>query len=495
MKTAAAQSSRKHFRTIPCALALALLWPAFSVVGSAQTWNLSWSDEFNGAPNSPINPANWQYDTGILNVNNEAEYYCAPGSSTSPCDATQPNAYIDGNGHLVIQAIKINSGVAPYSGSWTSARLNTGDNLQSLQYGRLESSMTLPVGAGLWPAFWALGNNISTVGWPASGEMDFMENVPASGGLGPSTISSTIHGGLAFNNCYCGGNGLGKHYSFPGNDPNGPDVTTFHTYGAIWSSNMVQFYVDDPTNIFHVVTANDIPSTYAWDFDHPFFLLLNLAVGGTGSWPGVPDNSTPNPALMVVDYVRWYTPSAVAGPAMTAAAISVKAGSSGSSTITLNSTSGTGRVYLSCTTTAPKATCSITSADALNPRTVDFSKSASGSATVNVRTTANMVALVGEPKPGRQILPLLAGVFALLGLVLAPRRPERGFRRSLSGAFLAMALLLSFGCGGVGSNPGGGGGGSGGTPPGSYSVTVNASTVSNSGGVPDSTVSIPVTVN
>jgi hypothetical protein len=126
---------------------------------------------------------------------------------------------------------------------------------------------------------------------------------------------------------------------------------------------------------------------------------------------------------------------------------------------------------------------------------VDFSKSASGSATVNVRTTANMAALVGEPKPGRLILPLLAGVFALLGLVLAPRRPERGFRRSLSGAFLAMALLLSFGCGGSGSNPGGGGGGSSGTPPGSYSVTVNAFTVSNSGGVPDSTVSIPVTVN
>lgn len=118
--------------------------PAF-----AQTWTLSWSDEFNG---TTINSANWTYDTGILNVNNEVEYYCAPGSNTAPCDSTNPNAYLDGSGHLVIQALRINSGVAPYSGSWTSARLNS-SNLQSFQYGRIESSMSLPLGPGLWPAF------------------------------------------------------------------------------------------------------------------------------------------------------------------------------------------------------------------------------------------------------------------------------------------------------------------------------------------------------
>src|SRR5258706_516383 len=252
-------------RTLPT---LALLLLAFPLIAGAQTWgNPVWSDEFNGAANSAIDPANWQYDTGILNVNNEVEYYCAPGSSTPPCSAGTPSS-----------------------------------------------------------------------------------------------------------SCYCGGNGLGQSYTFPSNDPSGPDVTTFHTYGAIWSTNMVQFYVDDPGNIFLVRTINDVPSGLTWDFNHPFFLLLNLAVGGTGSWPGAPDSGTPNPALMTVDYVRRYTPSPVAGPTMSGSPISVKAGNPGSATVSMSSTSGTGRVYLSCTTTAPKATCSINSGDPLNQYTVDFSK-------------------------------------------------------------------------------------------------------------------------
>ena len=217
-------------------LCLGLLLFVLNLTSTAQTWNLFWSDEFNG---SSINSANWTYDTGVLNVNDEVEYYCAPSSNTAPCDSTNPNAYLDGSGHLIIQALRINSGVAPYSGSWTSARLNS-SNLQSFQYGRIESSMSLPLGPGLWPAFWALGTNISTVGWPASGEIDYMENVPLSAGLGPSTISSTLHGGLSSSDCYCGGNGLGKDYTFPSSDANGPDVTTFHTYGAIWSPYMVQ---------------------------------------------------------------------------------------------------------------------------------------------------------------------------------------------------------------------------------------------------------------
>jgi beta-glucanase (GH16 family) len=467
---------------------------------AAQTWNLAWSDEFNGAANSAIDPANWQYDTGILNVNNEVEYYCMPGSSTQPCVAGTPNAYIDGNGHLVIQAIKINSSVSPYSGSWTSARLNTANNLQSFQYGRLESSMSLPIGPGLWPAYWALGTNISSVGWPASGEIDFMENVPASGNLGPTTVKATLHGGISSSNCYCGSNGLGQSYTFPSNDPNGPDVTTFHTYGAIWSNNMLQFYVDDPTNIFLVRTVNDVSSGLTWDFNHPFFLLLNLAVGGTGSWPGPPDSTTPNPALMTVDYVRWYTPSQVAGPVMSGSPIKVKAGAPGSSAINLNTTAGTGRVYLSCTTTAPKATCSINSGDSLNQYTVDFSKSASGTATVNVTTTTNAAAsLRGTPgRSRREFLASTLGLlgFVLVGIVLIPANWARNVRRGLGGAGLMLALVMHPGCGGGSSGGGssGVGGGGGGTTPGSYSVTVNAYTVSNSGS-PDSTVNIPLTVN
>jgi beta-glucanase (GH16 family) len=468
----------------------------FSAVSAAQTWTLAWSDEFDGAANSPIDSGNWQYDTGILNVNNEVEYYCAPGNSTPPCVSGTPNAYIDGNGHLVIQAIKINSNVAPYSASWTSARLNTGNNLQNFQYGRLESSIALPVGAGLWPAFWALGNNIGSVGWPASGEIDFMENVPASGGLGPNAIRSTIHGGNSSTSCYCGGNGLGQSYTFPGNDQSGPTVATFHTYGAIWSTNMVQFYVDDPSNIFFVRTTSDVPSTFTWDFNHPFFLLLNLAVGGTGSWPGPPDSNTPNPAVMTVDYVRWYKPSTVAGPTMTAAPLTLKSGASGSAAITLNSTSGTGRVYLSCTTTAPNSSCSINSGDALNQYTVDFSNSASGTATVNVTATARAATW---PNPSRfDSRPFLSNALPLLGLAFAclvflPARWNRNLRHSLGGAGLMLALLVP-GCGGGNSSSSNSASGTG-TLPANYTVTVNAYTVSNTSGSPDSTVNIPLTVN
>ena len=477
---------------------LSLLFPSLS---GAQTWSLSWFDEFNGAANSAIDPAKWQYDTASLKVNNEVEYYCAPGSNTAPCVAGTPNAYIDGNGHLVIQAIKISSSVTPYSGSWTSARLKT-ESLKSFQYGRLESRMSLPIGAGIWPAYWALGDNIGSVGWPVSGEIDFMENVPASpGNLGPNVIKSTLHGGNSSSNCYCGSNGLGQTYTFPSNDPNGPDVTTFHTYGAIWSTNMVQFYVDDPTHVFLVRTVNDVPAGLTWDFNHPFFVLLNLAVGGTGSWPGPPDSTTPNPAVMTVDYVRWYTPSAVTFPTMSGTSIAVKAGSPGTSTLSLSSASGMGRVYLSCTTTAPKASCSINSADALNPYTVDFSNAASASATVNVTTTTNSAGLLA---PNRELnkRALSAGTFEILGflfvsVVLLPAKWGRRVQRTLGGAGLMLVLLVHPGCGGgSGSNTGGGGGGGGnGTTPGNYSVTVNAYTVSNSSGSPDSTATIALTVN
>jgi beta-glucanase (GH16 family) len=478
-------------------LALGLLFLIFPSVGAAQTWNLAWSDEFNGAANSPISALNWQYDTGSLMVNDEVEYYCVPGSTTPPCNAGAPNAYIDGNGHLVIQAIQINSSVVPYSGSWTSARLKT-ENLQSFTYGRLESSMTLPIGAGLWPAYWALGNNLNSVGWPPSGEIDFMENVPLNpGGLGPTAIRSTIHGGNSSSSCYCGGNGLGQSYTFPG----GSDVTSFHAYGAIWSYNMVQFYVDDPTNIFFVRTASDIPSGFTWDFNHPFFLLLNLAVGGTGSWPGPPNSSTPSPAVMTVDYVRYYQAASITGPTMSGTPISVQAGSGGDSAISLTSTSGSGRVYLSCTTTAPKATCAITSSDPWDRYTVDFSNSATGVAFVNITTTANTAALL-KPNPRLDKRALLAGIFALAGFIFAsliviPTSWSHSFRRGLGGTGLMLALLMHPGCGGGNSSTGGGGGTApgNGTTPGNYTVTVNSYTVSNTSGNPDSTVSIALTVN
>ncbi len=403
-------------------------------VTAAQTWKLAWADEFNGPANSPINPQTWQYDTGILHVNDETEYYCAPGSSTPPCNPNSPNVYIDGNGHLVIQAFRITSSADAYSASWTSARLKTA-NLQNFQYGRIESSMSLPVGPALWPAFWALGTNIDTVEWPMSGEIDYMENVPALGHLGPTAIRSTIHGGNSESDCYCGGNGIGKNFTFPASDPNRATVTTFHTYGAIWSANMIQFYVDAPDNVFFVVTASDLRLGFAWQYNHPFFLILNLAVGGTHSWPGPPDSSTPSPAVMQVDYVRVYTPSAVAGPNMTGPAIHLTSGQSGTSSVSLNSVAGSGRVYLTCSTNAPSSTCAVHSNDALNPHTIDFSHTASATANITVTSSANAS---GAGSDGN------------------------GMRTA--------------------------------TPAGNYSVTVSAFTVSNKSGNADSTVSVPLSV-
>lgn len=356
---------------------------------SAQTWNLLWSDEFNGAANTLPDSSVWGYEYGNLKVNNELEFYCGPPGDTSnrpPC-TKDSNVFMDGKGHLVIQAVRVSPGAAPGSNSWTSTRM-VSSGRKSFTYGRVEASMKLPTGAGLWPAFWALGTNISSVGWPSSGEIDFMEDVPSPpGNLGPAKISSTLHGGASFSNCYCAGHGLSEVFTFINSD-----VTSFHTYGAIWSPYMVQFYVDDPANVFEVRTANDIPAGQAWDFNHPFYLLLNLAVGGTGSWPGPPDNSTPSPAPMLVDYVRYYQASAVAPPSLrTPNAITVKAGAAGRNmtTVNLRGTAVNGRVYLNCSTNAPKASCSVSTADPLSKSTVNFRADANAAATVTLITTAN----------------------------------------------------------------------------------------------------------
>jgi beta-glucanase (GH16 family) len=472
-------------------LTLLLFLPAHA---SAQTWTLAWSDEFNGAANSPINSANWEFQVGINNVNDELEYYCAPTTNTNGCNPSTPNAYIDGNGHLVIQAIELNNNTAPYTGAWTSARLDSGNNLQSFQYGRLESSMSLPTGPGLWPAYWALGTNIGTVGWPTSGEMDFMENVPASSGLGPTTIKSTIHGGISSSNCYCGGNGLGLSYTFPSNDPNGTTVATFHTYGAIWSPNMVQFYVDDPTNIFFVRTTSDIPSAFTWDFNHPFYLLLNLAVGGTGSWPGPPDNTTPNPAVMQVDYVRYYTPSTIAPPTMTAPSITTTAGTTGTTTASVTAASGTvNRVYFNCTTTAPKANCSLQSQDPLDQYTLNFSSAGTSSLALSVTTTAN-TASAATNRRTTLLGSFFAGTFLLFVPIIIPAR-KRGLYAIPLCLSLVFLLMVLPGCGGSSNNSTTTTGNDNGTPPGSYTVTLNAYTVSNTTGNPDATLSIPLTVN
>lgn len=345
----------------------------------AITWTTNWCDEFNGAANSPISSANWKYDTGGGGWgNNELEVYCAPSSNTSPCSSSLPNAYIDGSGHLAIQVRLVGS-------TYTSARLKT-QGLQTFHSGRIEASIQMPSHAGLWPAFWMLGSQ-PRVSWPTVGESDIMENWPKT---------SNIHGPGATGNCstihtkVTGGSGKGKCFTFP----SGEQIdTAFHVYGEIWSANMIQFYVDDPTQPFFVVTASDLPAGDTWPFSssaNPFFLITNIAVGGTLGAPT--DSLTGSQPPMLLDYVRQYLPSAVPAPQLTPTGnITVTAGATtgNTTTVDLSNPTGTGRGAFSCRTTAPKASCLVTSTDPVNKYTVDFSSSSTASATVSVTTTAN----------------------------------------------------------------------------------------------------------
>jgi beta-glucanase (GH16 family) len=252
---------------------------------------LAWSDEFDGPAGTLPDPSKWRYDVGGDGWgNSELEHYCSP-AAPAPCDPRNPNAATDGRGHLVISAVEDSSG------AWTSARLNS-KGLAEFKYGRVEARLRLPAGAGLWPAFWLLGVDLSSAGWPSCGEIDVMENVPANvpGGLGPDVIKSTVHGPG-----YSGVNGVGKTTKLP---DGGTVDDGFHVYGTIWSKGRVSFYVDDWTKPFYTITPRDVPKGKAWVYDHPFFLIMNLAVGG--AWPKNPDASTPNPARMLVDYVRVY---------------------------------------------------------------------------------------------------------------------------------------------------------------------------------------------
>ncbi|HVH85557.1 MAG TPA: malectin domain-containing carbohydrate-binding protein [Terriglobales bacterium] len=266
--------------------ALILLLAVFALPSSAQ-WTTTWSDEFDGPAGSFPNATNWTYDVGNNNGwgNAELEVYCAAGSNTAPCNAANPNVFMDGNGHLVIRAIRNQNGI------WTSTRMKT-QGLQQFQYGRLEARIKLTVGNGLWPAFWMLGSDITTVPWPRCGEQDIMEWVDF---YTPNSTSSTAHGPG-----YSGGSGIGGRFFFP----NGGriDDASYHTYGVVWSPYKLQFYRDDWTQPFLTVTPTIIPVGSQWVYDNPFFILLNQAVGG--NWFPGPDATTPGIADMLVDYVR-----------------------------------------------------------------------------------------------------------------------------------------------------------------------------------------------
>jgi len=464
----------------------------------AVTWNPQWCQEFNGAVGSPDSTA-WTYDLGGGGFgNNELEIYCGPaGLSTNPAGCPSGSlptgtVYVDGSGHLVLQAI--NNG-----GTWYSARLKT-QGLQDFQYGRIEGSIQLPdtTNQGLWPAFWSLGSDISTTPWPACGEADIMEvwSKAVLGGPGPTGNRSTIHTTVT------GGSGLQPNGAFT--FPAGTDNTKFHTYGMIWSANMQQYYIDDPLHPYYIATPTNLPSGDTWPFNAKIFLITNIAVGGTLG--GTPSASTPNPAIMTFDYVRQYQAANVTAPVLgTPASISVKAGATtgNTSTFTPTLTPGTGFVYFSCSTTAPKASCAITTTDPLNKFVVN--SSAAETVTVTVTTTANtseakLITPRSRKPQMRTLLPIAVAGF-LLSIVVIPGGRVRS-RTSLITCALAAGLLLTGGmaaCGGGNSTTTTPPPSNNGTPAGSYTVGVYAFTESNvsdgSSAKADATVAIPLTVN
>ncbi len=246
--------------------------------GGIPGYMLTWSDEFNGADGSPPDPAKWTYDTGGSGWGNqEREYY------TSALANSQQQG-----GNLVITATPDGaSSLTCWYGAceYTSARLKT-EGLFAQQYGRFEARAQMPTGKGLWPAFWMLGTDITSVSWPACGEIDILETI--------GTDISDNHGSL-----HAPGYNPTATYPLTGGQTY---AQAFHTFAIEWEPGVVRFYVDDV--LYETQNQSGVGDAGTWEFDTPFFLILNVAVGGT--WPGDPDGTTTFPQTLKVDWVRVY---------------------------------------------------------------------------------------------------------------------------------------------------------------------------------------------
>jgi len=245
-------------------------------------WQLSWSDEFDAADGSAPDAMKWtreirtQGQTGSNNSNKELQQYTADNANSRQA-----------GGALVITAVKQSGSSGT---TYTSARLNTLGHY-SAAYGRVEARIKMPGGKGVWPAFWLLGDNKPSVGWPKCGEIDIMETK----GSQIDTNHGSLHGPV-----YFGGNDLTATVTLPGKPKLSDD---FHIYATEWSPDTVKFFVD--TTLYETRTPKDMPAGGTWVFNHPFFITLNLAIGGV--FDGDPTASTPFPAVLLVDYVRVYT--------------------------------------------------------------------------------------------------------------------------------------------------------------------------------------------
>jgi beta-glucanase (GH16 family) len=235
-------------------------------------FELAWSDEFDGDSSAALDAAKWTYDIGTGENgwgNNELQTYTQ----------NLKNVSLDGKGNLVITALKSTSG-------YTSARIKT-EGLFSNQFGRVEARIKTPTGSGIWPAFWMLGSNIKKVGWPQCGEIDIMEQ---------KGKFSNINYGSVHGPGYAGGQAITAPYVLQ----NDRFDNNFNVYAVEWSENKVDFFVNN--YLYKRITPSD--ASGQWVFNQPFFIIMNIAVGG--SFIGPPNDNTPFPVSMLIDYVRVY---------------------------------------------------------------------------------------------------------------------------------------------------------------------------------------------
>lgn len=233
------------------------------------SWILLWQDDFSSGD---LDRKKWHVDEGFTGESNgEKQIY-----------TDRPKNLRLENNCLVIEAH-----AEEFRGyQYTSARITTA-RLHSWVYGRFETRMKIPYGQGIWPAFWMLGDDRFTIGWPGCGEIDIMENI----GNHPENIRGSLHGpGYSRDDNY------GVDYSCPGMKFS----DDFHLFAVEWEPRQIRFFSDD--NLFSTVTPEALSGN--WVFDHPFHVLINLAIGGV--WPGYPDESTIFPQQLIVDYVKVY---------------------------------------------------------------------------------------------------------------------------------------------------------------------------------------------
>lgn len=266
--------------------------PLATNTNASAAWTLAWSDEFDGSSGSPVDGSNWSYDLG-----DGCPSICGWGNQEKEYYTSAPeNIALNGLGQLAIVARAAPAGLTCFYGPcrYTSAKIKTQGKVLA-QPGRVETRIKLPLGQGLWPAFWLLGSNFPATPWPLCGELDVMEHR----GSRPGETSSAIHGPN-----YFGATPFAHAYTLQ----TGRFADDFHVFAVEWDATRVRFLVD--STLHYGITREAVERAGAWVFDQPFFVILNLAVGG--NFDGDPQSDAILPATMLVDYVRVYVRSAAA---------------------------------------------------------------------------------------------------------------------------------------------------------------------------------------